>query len=113
MIQTKMKFGPAKAGFALLVAYALIAISACDDGGDSSAGHSIYIFINDTGSRIDVERNGGEVWKGVDRFSLDDHGDEYAVTLEEEGKIKYSWTYYGSGQIDIVTSDNEILFRNK
>ena len=87
-------------------------IMGCDDsGGGSSDDYDEYTFINDTGDKISVWRDGGEEWEGDDDFTLDDRGDEHTVELKEKGEIKYRWMNLNSGDIDIEESGSSIFFK--
>jgi len=88
-------------------------VVSCDSGSDETDGnYSSYVFVNNTGDRVEVYRDGGPAWSGDENFALGDRGDEHTVVLRDgPGSISYRW-FSTSGDIRIVTSGNQIIFEN-
>ncbi len=101
-----------KLGFWLM----LVAVGAltlgCEISSDKSDDeYDSFVFINDTGKRIQVSRSGGPDWESATSFQLVGQGAERTVNLKEKGKISYTYAVLDSGEVKVRQSGREIFFR--
>ena len=101
-----------KISLLLIMIMACGVICGCDSGSnDGDEKHKVFVFINDTGKRIQIYRNGGTEWIGSESFQLVGQGAERSVELVEIGTIDFTYIVLDSGDVDVETSGNTIFFR--